>query len=78
MKYTPDPAATRALALLTPDPDAAFHVLVLRWALGDFCTRPGCEGTHYAMQLCNRHWRAHQRAVRNEAAGINHARKEVA
>jgi hypothetical protein len=71
MKYTPNPDATRALAQIQPrDPEARLHVLVLRWALGDYCTRPGCEGEHRALGLCDKHYRQHQRAMSNEAATI--------
>ena len=71
--------ATTAAAIVTltpPDPDAALHLVQLRWALGDFCTIPGCPNPHKALCLCDTHYRAHVRATRNEAFTIN--RKAVA
>jgi hypothetical protein len=78
-----DPANTRTAAavehhILGPDPHAADHVLILRWALGDFCAIPGCWKPHKALGLCDTHYRSHRRAVRNESHLLNRAARRIA
>lgn len=71
-------AAAVELHIFGPDPYAPDHVLILRWALGDFCTIPDCWTPHRALGLCDRHYRGHRRATRNEAHLLNRAvRKEA-
>jgi hypothetical protein len=72
-------AARVALHILGPDPAAPAHVLILRWALGDFCTITDCWQPHKALGLCDTHYRGHRRATRNEAHLLNRAaRRRVA
>ena len=68
-----DTARTAAamVYLAPPDPDAPLHLMQLHWALGDFCTIPGCPNPRRALCLCDTHYRAHVRATRNEAHLIN-------
>lgn len=71
-------AAAVELHILGADPHAAAHRLIIRWALGDFCSIPSCWKPHKALGLCDTHYRKHRRATRNESHLLNRAARRTA
>lgn len=59
------------LAIIGPDPDAARHMRDLEQAVGLRCIIAGCGRRTKAGRMCDTHYRAHRRAVANEAHLIN-------
>lgn len=59
------------LAIIGPDPDADRHMRDLEQAVGLRCIIAGCERPNKAGRMCEAHYRAHRRAVANEAHLIN-------